>query len=140
MRSRRFFCSLALNALTAAVLSAAAEAQTVASIDYGSNAGINRAPGEYDFVNNDSVADDDLGSDFFGNSIDEVEGAATRMFDVGIRTVTNDAAPGASGAFAAPSGDARPASAAPPAADLPAALQDDAARRAFILGGPDALA
>lgn len=58
MRKHRVFCSVAINALTAAVLAAAAEAQ-VASIDYGSNAAINRGPGEYDFINNDSVADDE---------------------------------------------------------------------------------
>lgn len=96
----------------------------------------------------DSVSEDDLSSTFFGDSIADVEGAATRMFDVGIRTLTHDAPPGAhSGAFAGePTGSPGTTAAGSPAAraSMPttsARLKDDArARRAFILGGPAALA
>lgn len=90
----------------------------------------------------DSVADDDLTSTFFGDSIDEVEGAATRMFDVGIRTLAHDDAPGVAGAFAAAPAPAAEVSspARQPSTGAPASLQDDeAARRAFVLGGPDAV-
>lgn len=92
----------------------------------------------------DSVSEDDLSSTFFGDSIAEVEGAATRMFDVGIRTLTHDAPPEAhSGAFAGEStGSPGTTAAGSPAtrASEPttsARLQGDSqARRAFILGGP----
>ena len=89
----------------------------------------------------DAVADDDLTSTFFVDSMADVEGAATRVFDVGIRTITHDAAPTPAGAFGAGAGT--PAAAGTPrSGDLTtsARLQDDAdARRAFILGGPTAL-
>lgn len=95
----------------------------------------------------DSVSEDDLSSSFFGDTIAEVEGAATRMFDVGIRTLTQDAPPSAhSGAFAeAPTAPPGTNAAGSPAARGPqqarsARLQEDPpARRAFILGGPEAL-
>ena len=95
----------------------------------------------------DSVSEDDLSSTFFGDSIADVEGAATRMFDVGIRTLAHDAPPGAhSGAFAGePTGSPGTTAAGSPAArasepTTSAELQDDPqARRSFILGGPSAL-
>ena len=100
----------------------------------------------------DSVSEDDLGSTFFGDSIDDVEGAATRMFDVGIRTLAHDAPPGAhSGAFAGEStGSPGTTAAGSPAArpsggrgrlvTVVARLEGNPdAQRAFILGGPVAL-
>ena len=95
----------------------------------------------------DSVSEDDLSSTFFGDSIAEVEGAATRMFDVGIRTLAHDAPPQAhSGAFAGePTGSSGTTAAGSPAARTPdpttsGELQDDPqARRSFVLGGPAAL-
>lgn len=95
----------------------------------------------------DSVSEDDLSSTFFGDSIADVEGAATRMFDVGIRTLAHDAPPQAhSGAFAgAPTGSSGTTAAGSPAArtsdpTTPGELQDDPlARRSFVLGGPAAL-
>ncbi len=95
----------------------------------------------------DSVSEDDLSSTFFGDSIADVEGAATRMFDVGIRTLAHDAPPEAhSGAFAGePTGSPGTTAAGSPAArasepTTSVRLRDDVrARRAFILGGPAAL-
>lgn len=95
----------------------------------------------------DTVSEDDLSSTFFGDSIAEVEGAATRMFDVGIRTLAHDEPPQAhSGAFAGePPGSSGTTAAGSPAArpvdsGPSAPLQDDPeARRTFILGGPASL-
>jgi hypothetical protein len=100
----------------------------------------------------DSVSEDDLGSTFFGDSIDDVEGAATRMFDVGIRTLAHNAPPGAhSGAFAGEStGSSGTTAAGSPAASpsggrgrlvtVVARLEGNPdGQRAFILGGPVAL-
>lgn len=89
----------------------------------------------------DAVAEDDLTSNFFGDSIADVEGAATRMFDVGVRTLTDDAPPSPEAFGRAPTADGRATEAeadVPPG--LPASLHSAAARRAFILGGPAALA
>lgn len=91
----------------------------------------------------DAVADDDLSSTFFVDSIAEVEGAATRVFDIGIRTITTDEAPAVAGAFAsAPhdSGTSAPAARPTEPTTSPRLQDDEAARRAFILGGPAALA
>jgi hypothetical protein len=84
----------------------------------------------------DAVQDDDQTSSFFGDSIDEVEGAATRMFDIGIRVVAGENPPTADafGRPAEPSGVATPAR-----VDLPDDLADTDAHRAFILGGPRSL-
>ena len=88
----------------------------------------------------DAVEDDDLSSAFFDSSLQDVENAAVRMFDVGVRTLVDDTAPTA--AFGVP------APAAPrggTAADQPVApgadgrFADPAVRAAFILGGPAAL-
>lgn len=90
----------------------------------------------------DAVDDDDLSSTFFDDSIADVENAATRAFDIGIRMHGTDPDP----ADLAPpltteSIDASP----PPAADaveLPVIGRlagDDTARAAFILGGPGGL-
>jgi hypothetical protein len=96
----------------------------------------------------DTVSEDDLSSTFFGDSIDEVEDAATRMFDVGIRTLAHDTPPGArSGAFAGePTGSPGTTAAGSPAATparlgtLIARLEGNPeAQRAFILGGPVAV-
>jgi len=86
----------------------------------------------------DDVEDDDLDSSFFSDSMKDVEDAATRVFDVGIRTLTDEPrTPRASSTF----GTAPPAQAPQPggqAAPVSAAsLQtDEKARRSFILGGP----
>ena len=95
----------------------------------------------------DSTSEDDLSSDFFGDSIQEVEDAAVRMFDIGIRTITDDPAKTTPAAFGTPP-------AAPPAAGATRAavstehaathavdgqFEDPAVRAAFILGGPGAL-
>jgi hypothetical protein len=93
----------------------------------------------------DAVSDDDMDSSFFADSIQDVEDAATRVFDIGVRTIAHDGTtvePVMS--FGAP----RPQ----PAATLlvPAPLiapvrvtvpmgADEAGRRAFILGGPAAI-
>jgi hypothetical protein len=86
----------------------------------------------------DQVSDDDLSSTFFADSMQEVEDAATNVFDIGIRTLTQDDAPATrAGSFGAPG----PAAAAPiqPALQSPGTLAHDADRqRAFILGGPAA--
>jgi hypothetical protein len=100
----------------------------------------------------DTVSEDDLDSTFFGDSIDDVEGAATRMFDVGIRTLAQDAPAGVhSGAFSGePTGSPGTTAAGSPAASQPsgrgrlatvvARLEGNPeAQRAFILGGPVAI-
>jgi hypothetical protein len=84
----------------------------------------------------DANDDDDLDSDFFGDSLQDVEDAATRMFDVGIRTITNDHPTAPASAFDGPTAEAGRAG----HNDLPGVLGTDAeARRAFILGGPEAI-
>jgi hypothetical protein len=86
----------------------------------------------------DSVEDDDLDSSFFADSMKEVEDAATRSFDVGIRTLTDEPhAGGGRPAFGVSASDAAgmvPGPHAPISSDQ--LKQDDQARRAFILGGP----
>jgi thiamine pyrophosphate-dependent acetolactate synthase large subunit-like protein len=85
----------------------------------------------------DDVEDDDLDSPFFADSMKEVEDAATRSFDVGIRTLTDDPA-GGRAAFGSSAGIgshvAEPGAHAPISAEQ--LKQDDRARRDFILGGP----
>jgi len=95
----------------------------------------------------DAVDEDDLTSSFFGDSLLDVENAATRSFDIGIRMLGTDQhrqAP-AEAAPALPlttAGiDASPAPAADPV-EVPVAgrrMDDAVARSAFILGGPGAL-
>ena len=84
----------------------------------------------------DAVEDDDLASSFFGDSIDEVEGAATRMFDIGIRVVAGEEPP-------TPEAFGRSGTGGPAASgatlELPSDLADAHAQRAFILGGPAGL-
>ncbi len=84
----------------------------------------------------DNTPDDDLESSFFDDSMTEVEEAATRSFDVGIRTLTHEAPrDGARTSFAASSGDGL---AALPTGPITASMlsSDERARQAFILGGP----
>jgi hypothetical protein len=95
----------------------------------------------------DSTAEDDLSSAFFGDSIQEVEDAAVRMFDIGIRTITDDPARPSSAAFGTPPPPASSGRAArvpsaveqPVAASVDGPFEDPRTRAAFILGGPDAL-
>ncbi|MDO8308329.1 MAG: hypothetical protein Q7V58_08235 [Actinomycetota bacterium] len=95
----------------------------------------------------DAVDDDDLDSTFFGEAIIDVENAATRSFDIGIRML-GDADPahyGQSPVEASPlttAGiDATPAPAANPT-EVPVVGRlglGTAARSAFILHGPAGL-
>ena len=101
------------------------------------------APDQDDMIARiDAVQDDDLSSSFFDSSLQDVENAAVRMFDVGVRTLIDDTAPAA--AFGAPA-TAGGAATRPSAADQPVApgavgrFADPAVRSAFILGGPQAL-
>ncbi len=88
----------------------------------------------------DLVADDDLESTFFGSTIQEVEDAATRIFDVGIRTVTNDVDPSPQSTAFAGAVQAPARAEELPAADASELLvTDTGARREFILGGPAGL-
>jgi hypothetical protein len=93
------------------------------------------------------TADDDLGSSFFDNSIQDVEDAAVRMFDIGIKTITEDPAAvraafavGASASGATPvPGAAASAATSPIEPGADGRFSDPAVRAAFILGGPAAL-
>ncbi|MEI6362931.1 MAG: hypothetical protein WCP95_12445 [Actinomycetes bacterium] len=86
----------------------------------------------------DSIEDDDLDSSFFADSMKDVEDAATRSFDVGIRTLTDNPPAGGGrptfGAGTGATGDADTGPHAPISGDQ--LKQDDQARRSFILGGP----
>jgi len=86
----------------------------------------------------DSVEDDDLDSSFFADSMKDVEDAATRSFDVGIRTLTDEPRRGDERqAFGVTADDASRAVVAAHAAISGEELkQDDQARKSFILGGP----
>jgi len=89
----------------------------------------------------DSAPEDDLESSFFSNSIQDAEDAAVRMFDIGVRTLTDEASAPMAAFGTRP---AEPA-AVPPAADQPVApgavgrFEDPLVRYAFILDGPGAL-
>jgi hypothetical protein len=94
----------------------------------------------------DSTSEDDLSSAFFGDSIQDVEDAAVRMFDIGVRTMTEESDQSSGAAFGS---SATPASRVPSFRAAPerpvvrgagALAGDPAARAAFILGGPLALA
>ena len=91
----------------------------------------------------DTVDDDDLASSFFGDSIQDVAQAATKMFDVGVRddgVHGEEAAPSSFGVPVGPKHAADESSNAPAAAvDGEATRREDAARHAFILGGPAAM-
>jgi hypothetical protein len=101
------------------------------------------APDQADIIARiDATNEDDLSSSFFDNSIQDVEDAAVRMFDIGIRTITDDpASPAGFGTPAAGSAAARVPSATqqPVAAGADGRFDDPAVRAAFILGGPAAL-
>lgn len=95
----------------------------------------------------DDVDDDDLTSCFFGDSILDVEIAATEIFGIGVRDEAEGGGQSAPHPFAA-TRTATPATPAPvPAPALPASTapaptalaQDAQARQAFILGGPSAM-
>jgi len=95
----------------------------------------------------DVVKDDDLASRFFGDSLQEIEIAATDIFDIGVRDEAETDAHSATHPFAVPTAAAPaippPAPAPPqPASTAPAPTlldQDAMARQAFILGGPSAM-
>jgi hypothetical protein len=92
----------------------------------------------------DSTTEDDLASPFFRNSLQDVEAAAVRMFDIGIRTLTDDPGQSPHHAFGtrAPdgAGTSSPSAVGQPVAEGTGSRFDDpAVRAAFILGGPDAM-
>jgi hypothetical protein len=99
----------------------------------------------------DATEDDDLSSCFFGDSIQDVENAATRIFDIGVGDAAQSDEPRMDGPFGPAAGEAtlveepptwlEPDS-QPQGQQVPAQapLADDTVeRRAFILGGPSAL-
>lgn len=88
----------------------------------------------------EAVSEDDLSSSFFENSIQDVEDAAVRMFDIGIRTLTDDSSVPMAAFGARPGSE--PAAAVVDQAVAPGAqgqFADPARRAAFILGGPAGL-
>lgn len=87
----------------------------------------------------DAVSDDDLSSSFFDNSIQDVEDAAVRMFDIGIRTLTDDSSVPMAAFGARPSTSAGAVADQPVAAGAEGRFADPAVRYAFILGGPGAI-
>lgn len=94
----------------------------------------------------DAVPDDDLHSDFFSTSVQEAEDAAVRMFDVGIRSLGDEADVRSMAPFPGlpPAPQERQAwgtQPAPTVEALPKGLDFDdlRVRTAFILGGPAAL-
>jgi hypothetical protein len=95
----------------------------------------------------DSTAEDDLSSAFFGDSIQEVEDAAVRMFDIGIRTITDDPTRPSPASFGTPPAPSATAGAprVPSSTEQPVSsgtdghFEDPAVRSAFILGGPGAV-
>lgn len=94
----------------------------------------------------DATDEDDLGSSFFDSSLQDAENAAVRMFDIGIKTITDDPAQRPSPAFGAAATPPPSSAQRPPTASQQQVVQgadgrfdDPAARAAFILGGPAAL-
>ena len=88
----------------------------------------------------DAVSDDDLASSFFENSIQDVEDAAVRMFDIGIRTLTDDSSVPMAAFGARPTAADQPGVVDQPVAPgADGRFADPAVRAAFILGGPAAL-
>lgn len=114
----------------------------------------------------DAVADDDLDSDFLASAVIEAEDAGARLFDVGIRTLTNEFDAGGKGSASGPAGSpfvgagsaggraidadaltsrlvfperaAGAVTVEAEGAELPD-FSDPAVRAAFILGGPAAI-
>lgn len=105
------------------------------------------APDQSDMIARiDATDEDDLGSSFFDSSLQEAENAAVRMFDIGIKTITDEPAQRPAAAFGTPATPAAASSTRPPTASQQQVAQgadgrfdDPAARAAFILGGPAAL-
>ena len=87
----------------------------------------------------DATSEDDLGSSFFDSSIQDAENAAVRMFDIGIRTITDE--PGTpAAAFGTPAPTSAPTVARQPVAEgAEGRFADPSARAAFILSGPAGL-
>lgn len=92
----------------------------------------------------DAVEEDDLTSSFFGDSILDVENAATRAFDIGIRmhdpsSPSTHTASGAAVPMTTAGIDASPAPAADPIEEPHIGGVAEGSRTAFILGGPAGL-
>jgi len=114
----------------------------------------------------DAVADDDLDSDFFAADVTDAQDAGARLFDVGIRTLTNEVDAGGGGSSTGPAGspfvgggsagardsntDSRTARATAPAQGAVEVtmevgdaeridFSDPDVRAAFVLGGPAAI-
>lgn len=96
------------------------------------------------------TVDDDMSSPFFAETLPEAEDAATQVFDIGIRLLSEGAAgvtdePARSSGMRSSSStrgvQGRKASivTATPIAVPGVLTRDNNARRAFVLGGPDAL-
>lgn len=105
------------------------------------------APDQSDMIARiDATDDDDLGSSFFDSSIQDAENAAVRMFDIGIKTITDDPSQRPTPAFGGTATAPATSVPRPPSASQQQVAQgadgrfdDPAARAAFILGGPAAL-
>ncbi len=87
----------------------------------------------------DSVDEDDLTSSFFGDSILDVENAATRAFDIGIRMHHPPSAASDLTTMTTAGIDASPAPAADPIEEPKVGGVAEGSRAAFILGGPAGL-
>ena len=86
----------------------------------------------------DATAEDDLSSSFFDSSLQDAENAAVRMFDVGIKTITEDPSAAPAAVFGAQVAGTT-ADAGEVTSGAGGSLDDAASRAAFILGGPAAL-
>ena len=87
----------------------------------------------------DAVDEDDLTSSFFGDSILDVENAATRAFDIGIRMHNPSSASADVTTMTTAGIDASPAPAADPIEEPKVGGVSEGSRAAFILGGPASL-
>lgn len=107
--------------------------------DSGEKPSVFGAPSQEEMIARiDATAEDDLSSSFFDSSLQDAENAAVRMFDVGIKTITEDPSAAPTTTFGAHvAGEA--AGAQDTTAGASGSLDDPATRAAFILGGPAAL-